>query len=665
MSNFVRVLLVAIVLTAPAAIHATTIVPLDDDALVDQAALVVRARVVGELPNTTERPVTDWLMQVERVLKGEHAAGSLTVRVLGGETPSGDILEVFGAPRFRPDETVLLFLTPRYGSDAFEILHFMQGVFHRVAAGNRSVAAQDLARVQVLPKRFGRQLAPRRLRNFDAFEQWIVDSAAGVVRHPDYEFEASRDQLSAVHQEFTLFVGAGFNIRWFEFDSGGSVLWYNNGGLSGLTNAGFTEFSRALAVWNNEPTTPVRLLYAGSTTASAGFTARDLRNTVLFGDPNGEIADLACSGSNAGGVLAIAGIWSQGATLASFNGKTYWRAPEADFIVNNNLECLFPLVANRSRWVERLFGHELGHTLGIDHSSEKKSESNTILRNALMYFTVGFSDTRGAVLNSDDVAALQALYRRRSGGGGAPPSPSGCPAGTAADTLCLLKGRFHLTGTWQNQFDGSSGVLRPIVNSDLSGFFYFTDKNNVELIVKVLNFGSEIKVFYSQLTNLKFTLNVRDTTTGRVKVYNNTPGDCGAIDPNFLLPTAALTAESTATASLALPATASCKADASTLCLLDNRFAVTVTWRNQFNGASGVGKAKPLSRLTGAFAFDDPANLEILIKTLSFSGKILVLYGSLSNFEYTIRVTDTTTGQFKEYRNAAGNYCGGLDSNAF
>jgi len=236
----------------------------------------------------------------------------------------------------------------------------------------------------------------------------------------------------------------------------------------------------------------------------------------------------------------------------------------------------------------------------------------------------------------------------------------------AADTLCLLKGRFHLTGTWQNQFDGSSGALRPIVNSDLSGFFYFTDKNNVELIVKVLNFGGEIKVFYSQLTNLKFTLNVRDSTTGRTKSYTNTAGDCGAIDSNFLASTAAVTADSTGgLASVALPATSSCQADAATLCLLDNRFAVTVTWRNQFNGASGTGKAKPLSRLTGAFAFDDPANLEILIKTLSFDGRILVLHGSLSNFEYTIRVTDTTTGIFKDYRNAAGNYCGGLDNNAF
>ena len=109
----------------------------------------------------------------------------------------------------------------------------------------------------------------------------------------------------------------------------------------------------------------------------------------------------------------------------------------------------------------------------------------------------------------------------------------------------------------------------------------------------------------------------------------------------------------------------SCRADVDTLCLLNNRFAIDVTWRNQFDGSTGIGRQKKLSELTGAFAFTNPANLEILIKTLAFPDKILVIYGSLSNLEYAIRVTDTITGQVKTYQNPAGNYCGGIDENAF
>ena len=53
------------------------------------------------------------------------------------------------------------------------------------------------------------------------------------------------------------------------------------------------------------------------------------------------------------------------------------------------------------------------------------------------------------------------------------------------------------------------------------------------------------------------------------------------------------------------------------------------------------------------------------MKTLDFGDHVLVLYGTLSNLAYTLRVTETTTGRVKTYVNAAGNYCGGLDSNAF
>ena len=51
-----------------------------------------------------------------------------------------------------------------------------------------------------------------------------------------------------------------------------------------------------------------------------------------------------------------------------------------------------------------------------------------------------------------------------------------------------------------------------------------------------------------------------------------------------------------------------------------------------------------LTDFTGAFAFTDPRNLEILVKTLDFGDRVLVIYGALSNLEYTLRITDTTTG---------------------
>jgi hypothetical protein len=275
-----------------------------------------------------------------------------------------------------------------------------------------------------------------------------------------------------------------------------------------------------------------------------------------------------------------------------------------------------------------------------------------------MYFQISRYDTRGARLEADDIAALQALYLAGSGRGWSSSPGDSCQR----DRLCLLGGRFVVMAHWSNQFDDSSGWASAIPSTDLAGFLYFTDPNNIELVVKILDFGSEIKVFYAQLTNLRFTLRVTDTTTGRVKTYGNTAGDCGAFDNNFLAGTAA--SASAGVVALAEPAIIGgrCVADPSTLCLLDNRFAINVDWRNQFTGASGTGLPRSLSRLSGAFAFDNAANLELLIKTLDFGDRVLVLYGALSNLEYSIRVTEAATGRSKTYSNPAGKFCGGIDN---
>jgi hypothetical protein len=52
-------------------------------------------------------------------------------------------------------------------------------------------------------------------------------------------------------------------------------------------------------------------------------------------------------------------------------------------------------------------------------------------------------------------------------------------------------------------------------------------------------------------------------------------------------------------------------------------------------------------------------------KVIDYGDRIDFFYGTLSDLEYTLTVTDTNTGQTKSYHNAAGNYCGGLDGGAF
>jgi trypsin-like peptidase len=230
------------------------------------------------------------------------------------------------------------------------------------------------------------------------------------------------------------------------------------------------------------------------------------------------------------------------------------------------------------------------------------------------------------------------------------------------DALCLLGGRFKVEVAWQNQFDGSSGTGHPNASSDEAGFFYFTDPANFELIVKILDFGNVVKVFYGQLTDLHFTMTVTDTRSGMAKIYHNGPNDCGAIDQSAFpgggaaVAAAAATAAATTTEAVCAPGS---------LCLLGGRVAVQVAWRNQFDGSSGQGSPASLSDQSGLFNFTDPANIELVTKALDFGDRILFFWGALSDLEYTITATDSTTGAVKTYHNPPGTFCGGIDEHAF
>jgi hypothetical protein len=237
-----------------------------------------------------------------------------------------------------------------------------------------------------------------------------------------------------------------------------------------------------------------------------------------------------------------------------------------------------------------------------------------------------------------------------------------CKAG--ADRLCLLKKRFQVEVLWNNQFNGTSGNGRAVPRTDAAGFFSFGDPSNLELMVKLLDFGDTVKVFWGQLTNLKYQLVITDTKTGEVKTYQNTPGDCGGIDQGAFPGGLALDAATLAPVASLPGREASCRTSGPELCL-DNRFTVSVDWRNPGNGTQGQGVAVPFSKVTGAFHFGQASNLELMAKVINSGDRIDFFWGALSDLEYTLHVTDTLTGQVKTYQNAAGKYCGGLEVDAF
>lgn len=122
---------------------------------------------------------------------------------------------------------------------------------------------------------------------------------------------------------------------------------------------------------------------------------------------------------------------------------------------------------------------------------------------------------------------------------------------------------------------------------------------------------------------------------------------------------------------LVAPAPASaetCVANGTTLCLNASRFKVSVAWQVPSQGTSGVGNAIQLTTDTGEFWFFSANNIELVVKVVdgrAFNDKFWVFYGALSNVQYTITVTDSTTAAVKTYQNPDGNLASVADVSAF
>lgn len=283
---------------------------------------------------------------------------------------------------------------------------------------------------------------------------------------------------------------------------------------------------------------------------------------------------------------------------------------------------------------------------------------------------------------------INVVYRSDGGGGGhtttttttttsttMPPNPHPGPSTTPPDmsqcsnsVLCLGNGRYRVTANWFNQYNNQSGVAGAVPNTNLAGFLHFGDPSNVEIIVKVLNFGTSVKVFYGQLTNLRFNLFVKDMVTGVVRMYSNTSGDCGGIDHEAFASGGIWNPIQTPRPPEPNPGgiqEGSCRPNATTLCLDNGRLSVRATWRNQYNNTSGASTVRNYSPVTGGLYFADASNLELLVKAVDFGSYYLIMYGTLSDLEYDMTVTDTITGRTRTYHNNPGNYCGGLDSQTF
>jgi hypothetical protein len=401
------------VLAFAAVAGATTYVLPPDARLVEQATVIAQATVTAVEPAPIEGPPsTDYFVQIEQVLKGHVAGGTVVVRVPGGIGTDGIGLRIWGAPHFREGERLLLFLEPRRDG-TYGILHLMLGAFREVQAGGHRVAARSLTdALEIGFNATGGDLeGAEPERDWAGFLRWIEDLAGGAERRPDYLL-SSTALGAAVRASPAEPAGwleescTSLPLRWFEFDRGEEVRWQLELGGFDSRGGGRRAFERARRLWSRRSGWDLRLERGAATLSTTGLDQFDGKNTVTFGDPNDVMSGaFQC---DLGGVVAVTGLWfdngrGQGcerigpARIEAFEGRRFLEILGADIVANDGTSCLFDGDVSTTT---RALAHELGHSLGLAHQSAA---------GALMWGELDGA-APGAELSAADLASLARLY---------------------------------------------------------------------------------------------------------------------------------------------------------------------------------------------------------------------------------------------------------------
>ncbi len=378
------------ILAAPALAAASTVVKQPLDVQISEAGAIGVVRCDRIESRQVDGEITTWIeFEVLEPLAGPLESGPLAIEIVGGEV-AGERQWIAGSAEFETGRLAIVFLAPS-GRGSWTVAGMYLGKWDLfrddndvwVASRQRSDALEIRLDDQVIAD----EVSLEEMRRACAARVGGGKrEAVGASQIPDRfrQFGGRRQSHFAIGPN-------GIPIRWFEPDSGGDIPFTANPDeFSSPVDLG-AAVSDALTAWSGHGSR-FRYRYAGIDQTGRGYR-RDQVNRVSV-DATNQIAGSGCSS-----IIAIGGFsGSTSGQTITVNGVSFRRGTEGDVVLNDGYCDLY----QNPTWLRYILTHELGHALGLGHSS---------VREATMYGAFLSSNAaRGAAIGPDDEDGLLFIY---------------------------------------------------------------------------------------------------------------------------------------------------------------------------------------------------------------------------------------------------------------